>query len=163
MFTLSLGVASAAVPFALQYAGVKDGASISETLEKQSTANDGQLNLASMTLPEQMFAYLFRPLFFDATSALSLIVSIENLFMLLLFIKFFVPSAAEMIKDSSFTMRYNFIFFLSTLILLSMTTNNLGIAVRQKTMILPSFLVLLALSASFYYAKFHPTDTSEHQ
>jgi hypothetical protein len=113
-----------------------------------------------------MFAYLFRPLFFDARNALALIVSVENLLMLVLFIVFFLPSASSMFKDSSFTMRYNVIFCLSTLILLSLTTNNLGIAIRQKTMILPSFLLLLALSASFFYAYRNPNfltnDSEKH-
>jgi hypothetical protein len=151
MLMLSLGIAAAAVPFALDYAGVKEGGSISETLEKQSTANDGQLDLASMTLPEQLFAYLFRPLFFDARSALALVVSLENTFMLMLFFAFFIPSVGVLFKDSSFTVRYNLAFFVSALLLFAVTTNNLGIAIRQKTMILPAFLLLLAVAASIYY------------
>lgn len=93
-----------------------------------------------------VFSYLYRPFFYDAKGALQLFSSIENLFLLVIFIKFFSLNFIKYIfKDSIllFLMTYFFI----NLIIKSLTLYNLGLASRQKYIIIPVFFI------AFYYFK----------
>lgn len=93
-----------------------------------------------------VFSYLYRPFFYDAKGALQLFSSIENLLLLVIFIKFLSLNFIKYIfKDSIllFLMTYFFI----NLIIKSLTLYNLGLASRQKYIIIPVFFI------AFYYFK----------
>ena len=47
------------------------------------------VNMAGYSLPEKIFTFWFRPLFFDAPGILGIFVSVENLLYLILFLKIF--------------------------------------------------------------------------
>jgi hypothetical protein len=105
---------------------------------------DGGIDIRSMSLPIQIFTYLFRPLPFEAHNTFALLASLENVFLMYLFVlglfsKFNgrIVSAHPQI-NSLFFLLYAF----AALVILSMTTANFGINVRQKWMFLPFFIVL---------------------
>ncbi|MED6316136.1 MAG: hypothetical protein VYA60_02725 [Pseudomonadota bacterium] len=143
-----IGVA-AMVPFALEYAGVSDPSS-SEALvdyveNRQSYNMDGGggVDIANMSLPMQLFTYMFRPIIFEARSITALAAAIDNLILLYLFI---VGIYALIIKKSqSFTenRKFMWVYVAIAWVVLSMTTANLGIAIRQKWMFAPILIFLL--------------------
>jgi hypothetical protein len=96
---------------------------------------------------------MYRPLFIDAPGLFGLVVSFENLILLymtfLLCTKRFIRSFNN--HRNSFFLRLNLFYLLSGAIILSSTTANLGIAVRQKTMLLPSFIIIVMMQL---YLKF---------
>lgn len=101
------------------------------------------IDIRSMSLPMQIFSYLFKPLPFEANTVRSMIASIDNIFLLYLFIiglfaKFKGSSAHPSIKLIFFLL-YGF----GLLVILSITTANIGISLRQKWMVLPFLIVLL--------------------
>lgn len=104
-----------------------------------------------MSYPMQMFTYLFRPLPFDAHSALALFTSIENTILLALFLyvlfknKFRLHSFIE--GKNAWLLIYAFL----TCSMLAITTANLGIATRQKWMFMPILIYLLVYA--FYQYK----------
>ncbi len=104
------------------------------------------VDLTSMNYFSQVFTYLFRPLPIEANSFNSFISSIDN-FILLLFT--IVLLFQIKLKNNKYRKVYNtnFLLFYSVIALtmLATTTANLGIAVRQKWMVLPVILILLLL------------------
>jgi len=106
-------------------------------------------DLESMSQPIRFFSYLFRPLYFDIDGPLGLIVSFENSLLLLLLSCSLL--FASLGKKSSLP-AFSFTFFLSysflSLYVLSNTTANLGIAIRQKWLFLP-MIILISLSTLF--------------
>jgi hypothetical protein len=136
--------------FAVGYVGLEEFSTDSalaymEERQGYNTTGDSSVDIASSSVPMRMFMYVFRPLFFDANGAFGLIVSIENLIALGILMAFLVG----FLKRSSSLSRFQLLFFslyvIFSWLILSNTTANLGIAIRQKTMFTPMFL-LLALS-----------------
>ena len=103
------------------------------------------IELKEMPFPLKIFSFMFRPLFFDISSFYSLIMSFENLILLLIFsnlvIKFFKHLIKNTLNLSSLSL------FLSTYlttcwIFYSFTVANLGTANRYKVMFLPALISL---------------------
>jgi len=144
---LALLVTAIMVPFALNYAGVSEDASNLESyIDKRANSNLGggsSLDIASMSLPVQMFTYLFRPLPFEARSVTQLLASLDN--MLLLYLLFVGFKARAKIKKLQFNGNRVFMWCYVGIswVILSMTTANLGIAMRQKWMFVPILIFLL--------------------
>ncbi len=150
--SIAVAVAAALVPFALNYAGVEgtDTASLMNYVEERQEYNmqgGGAVDIAAMSLPMQLFTYLFRPLPFEARSPFALAASADNLILLYLFV---MGSRAMLRRPPGRTYRENRLFLWSyaliAWLMLAMTTANLGIALRQKWMFAP-MLILLFLSA----------------
>ena len=105
----------------------------------------GGIDISSMPFYLKSFTYLFRPLPYEAHSLLSLISSIDNLFLLFIFI--ISLFSLLKFKEEKFILNHSkenrwflLIFSVTSLIMLSEITSNLGISVRQKWMFLPILL-----------------------
>lgn len=137
------------VPFALQYAGVSDPSSAEalmeyvETRQSYNMDGGGGVDISSMSLPMQLFTYMFRPLIFEAHSVTALAAALDNLVLLYLFIV--GGYALVMKKARKFTENRKFMWVYAGLawIVLAMTSANLGIAIRQKWMFAPVLIFLL--------------------
>lgn len=137
------------VPFALNYAGVGENANIDQFQQyidgraNSNTHGGGAVDIAFMPLPLQMFTYLLRPLPIEARSIPQLSAALDNVILLYLM---FVGGRA-LIKTRGLALEGNRLFMwfyvLIAWIILSMTTANLGISVRQKWMFLPILIYLL--------------------
>lgn len=149
MGVAALLIAAVLVPFALQYAGVSDPNSAEAVMDymegRQGTNMGGgsSVDIASMSLPEKLFTYIFRPTIFEARNVFTLAAAIDNLILLYLFI----AGGYALIKNKSrkFTENRKFMWVYASLawFVLAMTTANLGIAVRQKWMFAPVLIFLL--------------------
>lgn len=115
---------------------------------QQMTALGGSaINLLSMSLPEKLFAFVFRPFVLEARSAISLIIAVENLFFLLAFLHLLRGLRFRKIwnNDRLQSAAIMCFFTFGSWWFFATTTYNLGLASRQKWMVLPLiFLVLLA-------------------
>lgn len=120
--------------------------SVVNYIEKRQSYNQdggGGIDISTMTLPEQLFTYIFRPLPYEAHSLFALAASFENLFLLglfLFFVKRYFTHRINPIYNKNLIFVYSFVIITS--IALAMTTANLGIAVRQKWMFMP-FLIYI--------------------
>jgi hypothetical protein len=94
---------------------------------------------------ERAFTFMFRPLFVDAPGVTGQVASVENL-VLLGFMGLALASAWR-VRGAlrGFRVRFNVLHALPAWIMLAEVTANLGLAVRQKTMVLPSLLALSLL------------------
>lgn len=142
-------VAVVSVTMAIAYAGFEGGIeqnAIEDYVERRQGYNQeggGAIDISSMSIGGRIFAYLFRPLFFDASGIIGLAASMENFFLLMLF----VWLGKRWIVRKSNCVTHSFVFYLSygllSLAVLANTTSNLGIALRQKWMFLPMLLVFI--------------------
>jgi hypothetical protein len=158
IIALVVSISLVVLPFILEYSGLGDVSSVESTSEyvgRRQEANlegGSSLDIGDMPLPFQMFTYLFRPLFFDASNLMGLIVSFDNLILLAIClgsVKCCLDLFARQMKNNfSFGTSFNAIYFLLVLVIFSMTTANLGIAIRQKTMIIPSLFAIILIAKS---------------
>lgn len=116
---------------------------ISHRASELSKATSG-IDITSYSVPEKLFAFWFRPLFLDASGALGYIVSFENLFYLIFFIRLLTPSGLRFIMVSDAIAKTCMLTFLGVSFALAQITGNLGLAMRQKSqvMILMLFVIL---------------------
>lgn len=138
--------------------------SVSDYLYKRQGYNlsgGSSVDIRNYNFPAKVFTFLYRPLFLDARGILWLIVSIENLFYLIITGYSFSPKVWTLLWKYriSFFIRFNLFFFLSGVVIFSLSISNMGIAIRQKTMLIPSlfFLVLSVFVMRQYYSE-SPTD-----
>lgn len=120
--------------------------SISDWFASQSEASK-QFASGSAVLdasfPIRLFSLLFRPLFIDAASAMALVASFENLVMLLV-IGFLLINWRQLvwISRSAFFVQFAAIFAIVLTILLAAVYYNVGLGLRQRTMIMPALLTV---------------------
>ena len=143
IYVLMIGGLILAQDQILGMAGLNNSDDLVEDFESFSTTRSGELadsgsgvDMASYPLPLKLFTFWFRPLFFDAPGALGLIVSVENLIYLLLFFKILKKDFIKFIKNSPILVKMSLtVFFLSSLAL-TFVMSNLGIIMRQKSMVM---------------------------
>ncbi|MBH0002712.1 hypothetical protein [Pseudoalteromonas sp. SWYJZ12] len=150
---LIVGIAVVMVPFALKYAGLGQANNINDIEayidERQgyNQSGGGGVDIASMSLPMQLFTYLLRPLPYEAQSIPALAASIDNLILLILIIYYFLLRVNNRPVANGYSLIGNRMFMWSYIgmswFILASTTANLGISVRQKWMFAPILIFLL--------------------
>lgn len=135
----------------MKYTGIEDAESATKRFEKLSKdlskAKSG-IDLSNYSLPEKLFALLYRPLFFDSPNALGLFSSIENLFYLVLTFSFILRGGLRYIFNADAITKTAFLSFLISALALAQITGNLGIAMRQKSQVMLLFLFVVC---HFFY------------
>ncbi len=106
-----------------------------ERAEDLNNAGSG-VDMSAYPLPLKLFTFWFRPLFIDAPNILGLIVSAENLIYLLLFFKILKKDFIKFIKKSPAVVKMSFVIFFSTSFAMTFVMSNLGIIMRQKSMVM---------------------------
>ena len=108
----------------------------------------------SGTFSSMVFRYLFSPLFYDAKNVTAILFSLESLFLLIFFIKYILFKLTYILKNVRIPIIcYSLIHSITLIVLLSLTTVNTGIALRQKYMILPFLFIIGSMAAKNYYIK----------
>ncbi len=107
----------------------------SKNSEDLSSAGSG-VDMSSYPLPFKLFTLWFRPLFIDAPGVLGIITSFENLIYLLLFIKILKKDFMRFIRKSPAIIKMSLVIFFTTSFAMTFVMSNLGIIMRQKTMVM---------------------------
>lgn len=100
-----------------------------------SKAGSG-IDISNYPLPLKLFTFWFRPLFVDAPGAMGLVVSVENMIYLSLTAKLFQKGFIKFIRKGSALLKTSAVAFIATSFALSNTMSNMGIIIRQKSMIM---------------------------
>jgi len=98
------------------------------------------------SFPVRLISLLFRPLFFDANGAFAIVASFENLLMLFI-AGFFAANWRDVLglARTSLVLRFCWFFALALTILLAVVYYNVGLGLRQRTMIMPALLTIFAV------------------
>lgn len=94
------------------------------------------VNMLQYSLDERIFTFWFRPLFLDAPNFLGVVVSIENMIYLLLFLKIFRLRFFKFLKHAPAQVKISLSLFLLSSFAMTFVMSNLGIIIRQKSMIM---------------------------
>lgn len=146
VFALVAGVwviSTAQQTFSLQSLDIDTLGDFVASKQEYGMRSAGGSLLAELPLPLKVASLLFRPFFFDATGFFGLVVSFENVAMLLIF-----GTIAARFKDlvrlcaAVPYMRYCLVFSVTLIILLSLVTYNVGLGLRQKYMAMPAVLMI---------------------
>ena len=151
MGSLAAITAFVLIPFALNYAGLGAVAEMDintistyiKTRQGYNQSGGGGIDISLMNFPMQLFTFLFRPLPFEAHNISALISSIENVFLLLVFlgsIRGMLFHKKRYVVESRIFM---WLYVLMSWSVLALVTANLGISTRQKWMFVPVLAFLL--------------------
>ena len=92
--------------------------------------------MSSYPLPLKLFTFWFRPLFIDSPGVLGIFSSAENLIYLLLFFKICNRRFIRFIRRAPYMVKMSAITFLLASFALTFVMSNLGIIMRQKSMVM---------------------------
>jgi hypothetical protein len=106
-----------------------------EQSDRLETSSSG-VAMQTYSLPYKLFTFWFRPLFVDSPSALGIFSSAENLLYLLLFFKIFNRRFLVFIRKAPYMVKMSAITFLVASYAMTFVMSNLGIIMRQKTMVM---------------------------
>ncbi len=149
-----LGAAAVMVPLAADYAGLTGQLNTVEFMnfveERQSynQVGGGSIDISTMSLPMQLFTYMFRPFIADVDSVFSLTAAVENLILIYLVAISILPILKGRKSQLGDGRAFISSYLVLTWPLLAMTTANLGIAIRQKWMFAPMLIFLLFSAAN---------------
>ena len=132
----------------LTLVGIDEEEFISEGLDlthraKELTKATSGIDITSYSLPMQVFTFLYRPLFFDAPGILGLIVSVENVFYILITFKLLNLAGMRFMITSNFLVKTAFVSFVTVSIALAQVSGNLGLAIRQKSQVMILFMFVI--------------------
>lgn len=121
----------------------EESTTLAHRASELSKATSG-VNVQSYSVPFQLFTFWFRPLFIDAPGMLGLIVSVENLIYLIIVLYFVRWDFFTFLWKGDYLVKTAFITFIIASYPLAQLSGNLGIAIRQKAMlmILLFFLIM---------------------
>jgi hypothetical protein len=131
---------------------VSQGFDLTHRAKELSKATSG-IDISNYSLPMQLFTFLYRPLFIDAPGILGIFVSFENVFYLLMTIKFLGTIRGwKYLFTGTALSKTAFLSFLTISIALAQIAGNLGLAMRQKSqvMILLMFVIISFLDEQKY-------------
>lgn len=103
--------------------------------DRLERSNSG-VNMQGYSLPMKLFTFWFRPLFVDSPGILGIFSSAENLVYLLLFFKICNRRFVVFMRKSPYMVKFSFITFLLSSFAMTFIMSNLGIIMRQKTMVM---------------------------
>lgn len=128
--------------------GVTEERTIEDFLEHRAVnlsevANSG-IDIANYSLPEKIFAFLFRPMFVDTEGVLGMAASFENLICLLIVLPIVGRGFLPYLVRAGAIVKISFAAFVLTSVALSQVSGNLGIGMRMRSqvMILGLFVIL---------------------
>jgi hypothetical protein len=109
------------------------------------------VDITNYPLPLKLFTFWFRPLFVDAPGALGIFVSFENLLYVILAFKLVDKDFIPFLKKSTSLVKMSLVIFITSSIALSFVMSNLGIAMRQKSMVM--YFLFFVVIAFLEYKK----------
>jgi hypothetical protein len=135
-----------AVPFALDYAGATQFTTLAEYVSDRQEENLGggsSVDIRDMNPVVRLLSFLYRPLPNEAVSIDQLAASMDNLFLMALtifgLVAVYRAGVVRVFRHYSIALLYGF----GGLILLSQVTANLGLATRQKWMVVPALMLVI--------------------
>lgn len=142
------------LPFIFFFVGIEENAlsGVSDFIARRQALGfrgGSGFDLNELSAIERVFTVWFRPLFFDAEGVNAIIASVENLLLIGIF-AFLLTHCRLLFRlmAASEVLRFHAIFLVLFTLVLSQTTGNLGLALRQKMMALPALILLFTAVAA---------------
>lgn len=101
------------------------------------------IDISSYPFPLKVLTFWFRPALFDVRNINGLIAALENLLLLIVFIKAMRTSPIRAFKAAPFVIKGLVIFFVVGTLAFSQSMGNMGIMIRMRNMFLPGMIIYL--------------------
>ena len=101
------------------------------------------IDISSYPFPLKVLTFWFRPALFDVRNLNGLIAALENLLLLLVFIKAMRTSPIRAFKAAPFVIKGLVIFLVVGTLAFSQSMGNMGIMIRMRNMFLPGMIIYL--------------------
>ena len=159
ILVVSIAFLFAAKDSILLVAKLQDSENVVKDFDQFALEQSGRLEtsgsgvqMSSYPLPLKFFTFWFRPLFVDSPGVLGMFSSAENLIYLLLFAKIANRRFLRFITKAPYLVKTSLIIFVLTSFALTFVMSNLGIMMRQKSMVMYfGFFVIYYFLASEKY------------
>lgn len=154
--TILLGIGLAILPSVLEFAKIEEASA--ESFEQFADAKASVLSrgttgsaidISSYPLPLKILTFLFRPFFFDVRNINGLIASLENLALVILFIKAMRTSPLKALIKAPFVIKGLVFFLIAGTLAFSQSMGNVGIMIRMRNMFLPGLLIYILWCFSY--------------
>ncbi|WP_373707507.1 hypothetical protein [Kaistella sp.] len=148
--TVLLGIGLAILPSVLEFAKIEDASA--ESFDKfaegkaavLSRASTGSaIDISSYPFPLKVLTFWFRPFFFDVRNINGLIASLENLVLVIVFLKAMRSKPLQAFKAAPFVIKGLVFFLIVGTLAFSQSLGNVGIMIRMRNMFLPGLLIYM--------------------
>ena len=145
-----IAVGLAILPSVMEYAKIEEASA--EGFDKFATGKAAVLSrssagsaidISSYPFPLKVLTFWFRPALFDVRNLNGLIAALENLLLLLVFIKAMRTSPIRAFKAAPFVIKGLVIFLVVGTLAFSQSMGNMGIMIRMRNMFLPGMIIYL--------------------
>ena len=155
IFSLSFGLVSALNFIGISAFSIDNILNFIESRESIEMGGGSDYDVNDGIFIKRVYYFMFYPLFFDVKNIIAVIFSFENLFLIIFSIKYILFNLISILKKIRMPIvSYSIVFSAVLVVIMSITTTNAGVALRQKYMALPFLLVLGAIAAKNYYIEF---------
>jgi hypothetical protein len=157
---LLLGVGFAILPTVMDFANIGE-ASVDGFEEFSENKSDllsrghtgSRIDGSSSSYTVKVFAFLYRPLFFDINGLPAVIASFENLLLLLISLKVLFSKPITAFRKSPFIIKGLLLFLILGTLTFSATLGNVGIMIRMRNMFLPGFIIFMMWTLSYAHER----------
>ena len=145
-----IAVGLAILPSVMEFAKIEEASA--EGFDKFATGKAAVLSrssvgsaidISSYPFPLKVLTFWFRPALFDVRNLNGLIAALENLLLLLVFIKAMRTSPIRAFKAAPFVIKGLVIFLVVGTLAFSQSLGNMGIMIRMRNMFLPGMIIYL--------------------
>ncbi|WP_312421446.1 hypothetical protein [Epilithonimonas sp.] len=145
-----IGVGLAILPSVMEFAKIEEASA--EGFDKFATGKAAVLSrssagsaidISSYPFPLKVLTFWFRPALFDVKNINGLIAALENLLLLIVFIKAMRTSPIRAFKAAPFVIKGLVIFLVVGTLAFSQSLGNMGIMIRMRNMFLPGMIIYL--------------------
>ena len=157
LFSLVLmGIGLAILPSVMEFAKIEEASvesfdkfadAKSSVLSRASTGS--AIDISSYPFPLKVLTFLFRPFFFDVKNLNGLIASMENLVLVIIFIKAMRTQPITAFKKAPFVIKGLVFFMIIGTLAFSQSLGNVGIMIRMRNMFLPGLIIYLLWCFSY--------------
>lgn len=145
-----IGIGVAILPSVMEFAKIEEASAEgfdkfaegkAAVLSRSTTGS--AIDISSYPFPLKVLTFWFRPFFFDARNINGLIASIENLILVIIFVKAMRANPFRAFKAAPFVIKGMVIFLIVGTLAFSQSLGNVGIMIRMRNMFLPGFLIFM--------------------
>ena len=145
-----IAVGLAILPSVMEFAKIEEASA--EGFDKFATGKAAVLSrssagsaidISSYPFPLKVLTFWFRPALFDVRNLNGLIAALENLLLLIVFIKAMRTSPIRAFKAAPFVIKGLVIFLVVGTLAFSQSMGNMGIMIRMRNMFLPGMIIYL--------------------
>lgn len=151
-----MGIGLAILPSVLEFAKIEEASvesfdkfadAKSSVLSRGSTGS--AIDISSYPFPLKVLTFLFRPFFFDVRNINGLIASLENLVLVIIFIKAMRTQPITAFRKAPFVIKGLVFFLIIGTLAFSQSLGNVGIMIRMRNMFLPGLLIYILWCFSY--------------